>query len=100
VWQAGMLGLALGLFVVVVSGAALLIADRLTGGTGTAGLAAATTAGNAAAVPAIVASANPAYAEAAASATVLVAASVIVTALCAPPLTIWWAARTSSQERP
>ena len=63
-----------------------------------AGLAAATTAGNAAAVPAIVASANPAYAEAAASATVLVAASVIVTALCAPPLTIWWAGRKSSAE--
>jgi 2-keto-3-deoxygluconate permease len=100
VWQAGMLGLGLGLFVVAVSGTALLIADRLTGGTGTAGLAAATTAGNAAAVPAIVASANPAYAEAAASATVLVAASVIVTALCAPLLTIWWAGRTSSEERP
>jgi 2-keto-3-deoxygluconate permease len=100
VWQAGMLGLALGLFVVAVSGAALLLADRITGGTGTAGLAAATTAGNAAAVPAIVASANPAYAEAAASATVLVAASVIVTALCAPLLTIWWAARTSSVNRP
>jgi len=99
VWQAGMLGVALGLFVVVLSGAALLLADRLTGGTGTAGLAAATTAGNAAAVPALVAAANPAYAEAAASATVLVAASVIVTALCAPLLTVWWAGRTASSKR-
>ena len=41
VWQAGMLGLALGMFVVAVSGAALLLADRITGGTGAAGLAAA-----------------------------------------------------------
>ena len=41
----------------------------------------------------------PAYAEAAASATVLVAASVIVTALCAPLLTIWWAGKTSPTER-
>ncbi|MEO8050659.1 MAG: 2-keto-3-deoxygluconate permease [Acidobacteriota bacterium] len=99
VWQAGMLGVALGLFVVVVSGVALFFADRVTGGTGVAGLAAATTAGNAAAVPALVAAANPVYADAAASATVLVAASVIVTALCAPLLTVWWAGRTSSAAR-
>lgn len=100
VWQAGMLGVALGLAVVAVSGAALLIADRITGGTGTAGLAAASTAANAAAVPSIVASANPAYAEAAGPATVLVAASVIVTALTVPLLTLWWAGRTSSPKRP
>jgi 2-keto-3-deoxygluconate permease len=48
VWQAGLLGLLLGHAVVV-------LADRLTGGTGVPGIAAASTAGNAAAVPAIVA---------------------------------------------
>ena len=57
----GLLGLGLGLVVVVVTGIPLFFADRLTGGTGVAGLAAASTAGNAAAVPAIIAAANPAY---------------------------------------
>ena len=93
VWQAGLLGVLLGLTVVAVSGAVLLTADKLTGGTGTAGLAAASTAGNAAAVPALVAAANPAYAEAAGPATVLVAASVIVTAITVPLITAWWARR-------
>jgi 2-keto-3-deoxygluconate permease len=96
VWRAGFLGLALGVAVVVVSGAVLLMADRLTGGNGTAGVAAATTAGNAAAVPALVASANHAYAAAAAPATVLVAASVIVSSLLAPVLTAWWAGRVGA----
>ncbi|MNO67011.1 2-keto-3-deoxygluconate permease [compost metagenome] len=50
VWQAGLLGLALGVAVVVVTGIPLFFADRLSGGTGVAGTAAATTAGNAAAV--------------------------------------------------
>jgi 2-keto-3-deoxygluconate permease len=95
VWHAGFLGLLLGLAVVAVSGALLLVVDRLTGGNGTAGVAAATTAGNAAAVPALVASANHAYAAAAAPATVLVAACVIVTSLAAPLLTAWWAGRVA-----
>jgi 2-keto-3-deoxygluconate permease len=89
VWRAGALGLLLGVSVVVISGIALFSADKLTGGTGTAGLAAASTAGNAAAVPALVASANPAYAAAAAPATVLVAACVIITGLLVPILTAW-----------
>jgi 2-keto-3-deoxygluconate permease len=93
VWRAGLLGLLLGIFVVAVSGAVLFAADRLTGGNGVAGIAAASTAGNAAAVPAIVASANPAYASAAQSATVLVAASVVVTAVLTPVVTAWWASR-------
>lgn len=76
VWQAGLLGLGMGVAVVV-----------LTGGTGVAGVAAATTAGNAAAVPALIAAANPVYAEAAKSATILVAACVVVTAILAPLLT-------------
>jgi 2-keto-3-deoxygluconate permease len=95
VWQAGALGVALGLGVVVVTGIPLFIADRLTGGTGVAGVAAASTAGNAVAVPAIVASANAAYADAAAHATVLVAASVAVTVLVVPVLTAWTARRVN-----
>lgn len=89
--EAGLLGIALGLAVVAVTGTVLFLADRLTGGNGVAGLAAASTAGNAAAVPAIVAAANPAYSEAAKTATVLVAASVVVTAIVVPLVTAWWA---------
>jgi 2-keto-3-deoxygluconate permease len=91
VWQAGLLGVGLGLFVVLIGGAVLLLADKLTGGDGIAGLAAATTAGNAAVVPTIVAQANPVYAPAAQSATVLVAASVVVTAILCPIITVLWA---------
>lgn len=87
VWQAGLLGLAMGVAVVLLTGIPLFFADRLTGGTGVAGVAAATTAGNAAAVPALIAAANPVYAEAAKSATILVAACVVVTAILAPILT-------------
>jgi 2-keto-3-deoxygluconate permease len=93
VWRAGLVGLLLGIGVIAISGMVLIAADRLTGGNGVAGIAAASTAGNAAAVPAIVASANPAYAPAAASATVLVAASVVVTAMLTPIVTAWWASR-------
>jgi 2-keto-3-deoxygluconate permease len=96
IWQAGLLGLGLGCAVVVVTGIPLFLADRLTGGTGVAGVAAASTAGNAAAVPAIVAAANPVYAEAAAPATVLVAATVVVTAILVPLVTAW-TARTFGQ---
>jgi 2-keto-3-deoxygluconate permease len=95
VWRAGVLGLGLGVFVVLATGVALWVADKLTGGTGVAGLAAASTAGNAAAVPAIVAAANPAYKPAADSATVLVATSVVVTAILVPIVTAWWYRRVS-----
>lgn len=87
VWQAGLLGIGMGVAVVVLTGIPLYFADRWTGGTGVAGVAAATTAGNAAAVPALIAAANPVYAEAAKSATILVAACVVVTAILAPLLT-------------
>src|SRR3954464_15487740 len=96
IWQAGLLGLCLGVAVVVVTGIPLFFADRLTGGTGVAGVAAASTAGNAAAVPAIVAAANPAYADAAAPAAILVAATVVVTAILVPLVTAW-TARTFGQ---
>lgn len=97
VWQTGLLGLGLGLFVAVFSGLILFGADRLTGGNGVAGLAASSTAGNAAAVPALVAAANPVYAPAAASATLLVSASVVVTAITTPLLTAWWAGRVGQR---
>ena len=72
-----------------MTGIPLFFADRLTGGTGVAGVAAASTAGNAAAVPAIVAAANPAYAAAAGPATMLVAACVVITTVLVPFLTAW-----------
>lgn len=91
VWQAGLLGLVLGLVVLAISCCVMWLADRASGGKGLAGLAAAATAGNAAAVPALVAAANPAYAQAAPFATVLVAASVVVTMLCVPFITARYA---------
>jgi 2-keto-3-deoxygluconate permease len=93
VWQARLLRLLLGLAVVVLTGIALIRADRLTGGTGLADIAAASTAGNTAAVPPIVASANQAYAPAAPAPTILVAACVVVTAILVPVVTHWWASR-------
>ena len=91
VWRAGLLGLALGCVVLAISSIVMFTADRISGGKGVAGLAAAATAGNAAAVPALVAAANPAYAAAAPAATILVAASVVVTMLTVPLITAWWA---------
>lgn len=96
--QTGLVGIMLGLAVTLISGAVLFVADRLTGGTGVAGLAASSTAGNAAAVPALVAAANPSYAAAAGPATLLVSACVVVTALATPALTAWWAARQRPAE--
>jgi 2-keto-3-deoxygluconate permease len=90
VWSAGLLGLFLGIAVLLGSALVLIAVDKLIGGDGTAGVAAATTAGNAAAVPMLVAAADPQYANAAKSATVLVASSVVVTSLLAPFLTAWW----------
>ncbi len=98
VWQAGLLGLGMGIAVVVVTGIPLFLADRLTGGNGVAGVAAASTAGNAAAVPAIVAAANPVYEAAAKQATILVAACVVVTAILVPLVTATVARRVGALE--
>jgi 2-keto-3-deoxygluconate permease len=95
-WHSGLLGIGLGIFVLAFTGIALFAMDRLNGGSGVAGLAAASTAANAASVPMIVAGFNPAYAPAAASATVLVSASVMVSALLVPLITAWWARRVGS----
>ncbi|HEX5161844.1 MAG TPA: 2-keto-3-deoxygluconate permease [Steroidobacteraceae bacterium] len=97
VWLAGLLGLGMGFAVVLVTGIPLYFADRLTGGNGVAGVAAASTAGNAVAVPAIVVAANPAYAAAAAQATILVAACVVVTAIVVPLVTAWTARRVRAR---
>lgn len=96
VWQAGLLGLGMGVAVVVVTGIPLFFADRLIGGNGVAGVAAASTAGNAAAVPAIVAAANPIYETAAIHATILVAACVVVTAVLVPLVTATVARRVGA----
>ncbi len=100
VWEAGLLGLALGVAVVLLCAVTLILVDRLIGGNGTAGIAASTTAGNAAAVPLLVATANSHYAAAAAPATVLVSASVIVSSLLVPPLTALWNARVTRRSAP
>jgi 2-keto-3-deoxygluconate permease len=99
VWQAGLLGIGMGIAVVIVTGIPLYFADRLTGGTGVAGVAAANTAGNAAAVPALIAAANPIYADAAKSATLLVAACVVVTAILSPILTAAVAKRYQERQQ-
>ena len=96
VWQAGLLGLGMGVAVVVLTGIPLFFADRLAGGNGVAGVAAASTAGNAATVPVIIAASNPVYAEAAKSATIIVAACVVVTAILVPLVTAWVAKRVNT----
>ncbi len=96
--EAGVTGVLLGVLVIGFSGPVLMICDKLTGGTGLAGIAAASTAGTAAVVPSLVALANPVYEEAAKSATVMVVASIIVTAICTPLVTAWWAGRVGIKE--
>ena len=91
---AGLPGILLGLSVIVFTGAACILADRLLGGSGVAGAAASSTAGNSAAVPQAVALADPTFAAIAGAATVQVTASVIVTALLTPLLTSWWFKRS------
>jgi len=96
VWRAGLLGLLLGVSVVVFTGVALILADKLTGGNGIAGLAAATTAGNAAAVPTAIAAIDKTYLPIAPTATMLVATCVIVTAILCPLATAWFAKRVNA----
>jgi 2-keto-3-deoxygluconate permease len=98
VMKAGLSGVVLGIAVVVITGAALFMLDRVTGGDGVAGLAASNTAGNAAAVPLSLAAVNPAFSEVAASATLQVSAAVIVTALLSPALTVWYAKRIEKKK--
>lgn len=95
VWVAGLCGIILALGTLFVSALFLIPIDRLVGGNGTAGMAAASTAGNAVAVPMLIAAADPTYAAAAKSATVLVASCVVITAFAAPLMTAWWYRRAT-----
>jgi 2-keto-3-deoxygluconate permease len=95
---AGLPGVALGLTVLIVTGAVCIAVDRLLGGSGVAGAAASSTAGNSAAVPQAVALADTSFAPVAAAATVQVTASVIVTAILTPLLTAWWSRRVSQAQ--
>jgi 2-keto-3-deoxygluconate permease len=97
VWKAGLLGILMGVGVVVVSGTILILTDKLTGGNGVAGIAAASTAGNAAAVPAAIAAVDKSYAAIAPAATMLVATCVIVTAILVPIATSWWYKRVQAE---
>ncbi|MGO9134714.1 MAG: 2-keto-3-deoxygluconate permease [Methylovirgula sp.] len=94
---AGLPGIFLGFFVLVVTGTCCILADKLLGGSGIAGAAASSTAGNSAAVPKAIALADPSYAAIAPIATVQVAASVIVTAILTPILTSWMYRRVHKQ---
>jgi 2-keto-3-deoxygluconate permease len=97
VWKAGMLGILMGICVVAITGTALVIVDKLTGGDGIAGIAAASTAGNAAAVPVAIAAIDKSYEPIAPSATMLVATCTIVTAVSVPFATAWWARRVKAR---
>jgi 2-keto-3-deoxygluconate permease len=95
--KAGLQGIVLGLTVLVATGTACILIDRLLGGSGVAGAAASSTAGNAAGTPQAVAIADPSYALIAPVATIQVAASVIITALLTPLLTAIVFKRNQSQ---
>jgi 2-keto-3-deoxygluconate permease len=97
--SAGLAGIALGVAVIVVTGVVLIALDRLTGGSGLAGIAAASTAGNAAAVPVAVAAIYTLYQPIAAQATVQVSAAVIVTAVLTPIVTAWYSQTLAKRRR-
>lgn len=87
----GISGIILGIITAVLGGIILIIADKVTGGSGIAGAALSSTAGNAVATPAAIADVDPTIAAAAAIATPQIAASTITTAILTPILTSFWA---------
>jgi 2-keto-3-deoxygluconate permease len=93
----GLQGIALGIFVLIVTGIVCIFADKFLGGSGIAGAAASSTAGNSTAVPKAIAAADPTYAAIAPIATVQVTASFIVTAVLTPLLTAWMARRVQAR---
>jgi 2-keto-3-deoxygluconate permease len=89
--QAGPAGILLSLFVIVVTGIPLMLADKfIGGGNGTAGLAASSTAGAAIANPLLIGEMIPSFKPLVPAATVLVATSCLVTAIVVPILTAAW----------
>ncbi len=96
--QAGPAGIILSLFVILVTGIPLMIADILIGrGNGSAGLAASSTAGAAIANPSIIAEMIPQFKPLVPAATVLVATACLVTAILVPILTAWWSKRMAAR---
>ena len=92
--QAGPAGIILSLFVIVVTGIPLMLADKfIGGGNGTAGLAASSTAGAAIANPLLIGQMIPSFQPLVPAATVLVATACLVTAILVPILTAAWARR-------
>lgn len=85
--KAGLQGILLGLTVLIATGTACILIDRLLGDSRVAGAAASSTAGNAAGTSQAVAIADPNYALIAPVATKQVADSVIITALLTALLT-------------
>ncbi len=89
-FNAGLSGVILGAFVLIVSGIILITTDKLIlRRPGYAGAALATVAGNAIGTPIIVANVVPSLQNTATIASVQVAAAVIVTAVFCPMLTSW-----------
>lgn len=90
----GLLGIALGVFVILITGIPLILTDKWIGrGNGTAGIAASSTAGASVANPVIIAGMNPDFAQIAPAATALVATSVIVTSILVPVITALYSKR-------
>ncbi len=96
--QAGPAGILMSIFVVVVTGIPLMIADVVIGrGNGTAGLAASSTAGAAIANPMLIADMIPRFKPLVPAATVMVATSCLLTAIFVPILTAAWARRMAAR---
>lgn len=92
IFETGLAGILLGLFVIIVTGIPLILADKfIGGGDGTAGIGASSSAGAAVATPMLIANMDPEFAAIAPAATALVATSVIVTSILVPILTALWA---------
>ncbi len=98
--QTGIGGILLGIFVIIITGIPLILADKyIGGGNGTAGLAASSTAGAAVANPMIIATMAPEFMPVAQSATSLVAAAVIVTSILVPILTAFWSQHMNKKNK-
>lgn len=97
----GASGILLGIITICISGPFVVFCDRMINRRpGYAGWAVTTTAGNAIAVPAMVAAVDPTWAPYVAIATTQVAASTVLTAICIPFITSWWAKKYGCPQFP